>query len=153
MALTQVYSIRDGEWEVMLDGKLVRATFNSKGAAEAAIPVERARRNTKKIAGAYYTLIGNRLGKVNGPWMPGNVWKADIYDVKPEFRAAWDDERITTRQRREISPEFDRVCAALSFGESNDVDPSLYTNSDCLGYQYGSKREATEAMSVALSTQ
>lgn len=106
---------------------------------------------TKRIGVSYYTFTGTKLGKVNGPWRPGNVWKADIYDVKPEFRAAWDAGLITTRQRRQISPEFDRVVSALCLGESNDVDPSLYTSSDCLGYRYGSKREAVEALHATLS--
>jgi hypothetical protein len=42
--LTEAFSQRQGEWQVIVDGEVVAAPFNSKGAAEAAIPVERARR-------------------------------------------------------------------------------------------------------------
>jgi hypothetical protein len=42
--MTKVFSIRIGEWQLLLDGKLVAACFNSRGAAEAAIAVERRRR-------------------------------------------------------------------------------------------------------------
>jgi hypothetical protein len=46
--ITQVFSIRAGEYKLLLDGVMVPAEWNSKGAAEAAIPVERLRR--EKIA-------------------------------------------------------------------------------------------------------
>lgn len=41
---TEAFTLRQGEWSLLLDGKIVPATFNSKGAALAAIEVERARR-------------------------------------------------------------------------------------------------------------
>lgn len=41
---TEVFTVREGEYQVIVDGIIVAATFNSKGAAKAAIPVERARR-------------------------------------------------------------------------------------------------------------
>jgi hypothetical protein len=40
---TEAFTIRMGEWRLKLDGKVLPTTWNSKGAAEAAIPVERAR--------------------------------------------------------------------------------------------------------------
>lgn len=43
-AKTEVFCLREGEFKLLLDGKMVAAEWNSKGAAEAAIPVERARR-------------------------------------------------------------------------------------------------------------
>jgi hypothetical protein len=46
-AVTQVFTIREGEWKLLLDGVMVPAEWNSKGAAEAAIPVERERRMRK----------------------------------------------------------------------------------------------------------
>ena len=46
MTKDQTFSIR-GEWYAICDGKIIEATFNSKGAAEAAIQVEK-RRNKKK---------------------------------------------------------------------------------------------------------
>jgi len=46
--MTKVFQIRKGEWEVIVDGILVAATFNSHGAALAAIDVERRRRQIKK---------------------------------------------------------------------------------------------------------
>jgi hypothetical protein len=47
MTMTQVFTIRDGEWKLLLDGVMVPAEWSSKGAAEAAIPVERERRARK----------------------------------------------------------------------------------------------------------
>ena len=44
--LTEVFYLHES-WHLTLDGKMVPAEFNSKGAAEAAIPVERARRAKK----------------------------------------------------------------------------------------------------------
>jgi len=45
---TFAFSKQEGTWELMLDGEIVKAIWNSKGAAEAAIPVERKRRLAKK---------------------------------------------------------------------------------------------------------
>jgi hypothetical protein len=50
MARTEAVTFRIGEWSLLLDGELVQATFNSKGAAEAAIAGERARRARKAAA-------------------------------------------------------------------------------------------------------
>jgi hypothetical protein len=44
--LTETYFLHDA-WHLMLDGVVVPAGFTCKGAAEAAIPVERARRARK----------------------------------------------------------------------------------------------------------
>ncbi len=44
--MTQVFFLHDA-WCLLLDGKMVPAEFNSKGAAEAAIEVERSRRAKK----------------------------------------------------------------------------------------------------------
>ena len=41
--MTEVFFLHDA-WHLLLDGVLVQAEFNCKGAAEAAIPVERERR-------------------------------------------------------------------------------------------------------------
>lgn len=41
---TYTFSIEDGVWNAILDGEMIPATFNSKGAAEAGIDVERRRR-------------------------------------------------------------------------------------------------------------
>lgn len=41
---TGTYCIKEGEWEAILDGHRIQATFNSKGAAEAGLAVERRRR-------------------------------------------------------------------------------------------------------------
>ena len=48
--LTEVFFLH-GAWRLILDGVMVQAEWNCKGAAEAAIPVERARR-IKKAAKA-----------------------------------------------------------------------------------------------------
>jgi hypothetical protein len=45
--LTEAFVLGDGAWRVIVDGVVVPAEFNSKGAAEAAIPVERERRQRK----------------------------------------------------------------------------------------------------------
>lgn len=47
--LTEVFTLREGEFQLMLDGVLLPHTWNSKGAAEAAIPVER-ERAARKLA-------------------------------------------------------------------------------------------------------
>ena len=47
--MTKVFYLKDA-WHLMLDGAMVPAEFNSKGAALAAIPVERARRAKKAVA-------------------------------------------------------------------------------------------------------
>ena len=60
--MTQVFCLR-GAWYLMLDSVLVRADFNSKGAAEAAIPVERARR-AKKEARAVMALYREVVSEV-----------------------------------------------------------------------------------------
>jgi hypothetical protein len=44
--MTLVFCLH-GDWKLLLDGVMVPAEWNSKGAAEAAIPVERARRAKK----------------------------------------------------------------------------------------------------------
>jgi hypothetical protein len=44
--MTEAFFLHDA-WRLILDGVIVPAEFNSKGAAEAAIPVERARRLKK----------------------------------------------------------------------------------------------------------
>lgn len=46
---TRTFSVQDGVWNAILDGKMIEATFNSKGAAEAGIEVERRRRERKYI--------------------------------------------------------------------------------------------------------
>jgi hypothetical protein len=46
--MTDVFTIKQGEWQAIVDGELVKATFKSKGAALAAIPVERARRRKRQ---------------------------------------------------------------------------------------------------------
>lgn len=45
--MTEAFRLSDGAWRVIVDGLVVAAEFNSKGAAEAAIPVERERRRRK----------------------------------------------------------------------------------------------------------
>lgn len=45
--VTGTYVLKPGEWEAILDGKRIDATFNSKGAAEAGIEVERRRREKR----------------------------------------------------------------------------------------------------------
>jgi hypothetical protein len=52
-SLTQVFTIREGEWKLLLDGMMVPAEWNSKGAAEAAIPVERERRARRAAKAAH----------------------------------------------------------------------------------------------------
>lgn len=47
MKKTEVVQIKEGEWIAFLDGFVIRATFNSKGAAEAGIEVEKRRRAKK----------------------------------------------------------------------------------------------------------
>jgi hypothetical protein len=42
-AMTEAFLLADG-WHLIVDGIVVQATWNSKGAAEAGIPVERGRR-------------------------------------------------------------------------------------------------------------
>lgn len=42
--MNQVFSIKDGEYQVMLEGKVLPATWNSKGAAIAGMKVEAKRR-------------------------------------------------------------------------------------------------------------
>lgn len=49
LTLTVVF-FHDDAWRVIVDGEMVRAEFNSKGAAEAAIPVERNRRMRRPVA-------------------------------------------------------------------------------------------------------
>lgn len=44
--MTEVFFLK-GAWKLMLDGVMVPAEFNCKGAAQAAIPVERKRREKK----------------------------------------------------------------------------------------------------------
>lgn len=44
----EIFCVSQGEYHLLLDGEMVRATFNSRGAAMAAIPVERKRREKKK---------------------------------------------------------------------------------------------------------
>jgi hypothetical protein len=41
--MTEAFLLADG-WHLIVDGIVVQATWNSKGAAEAGIPVERGRR-------------------------------------------------------------------------------------------------------------
>lgn len=49
MIKTQVFTLREGEWLLLLDGKIIPAIFNSPGAARAAIEVERRRRTKKAV--------------------------------------------------------------------------------------------------------
>lgn len=46
---TEVFTLCSGEWQLILDGKVLPTTWTSKGAAEAAIPVER-KRQAQKVA-------------------------------------------------------------------------------------------------------
>jgi hypothetical protein len=46
--MTEAFLLRDG-WHLVLDGVVVPATWNTKGAAEAAIPVERKRRMKRRV--------------------------------------------------------------------------------------------------------
>ena len=48
LELTEAFFLH-GAWRLILDGVVVPADFNSKGAAEAAIPVERNRRARKLV--------------------------------------------------------------------------------------------------------
>lgn len=52
IGLTEAFCLRgaagEPEWYLMVDEVVVKATWNSKGAAEAAIPIERARRAKKE---------------------------------------------------------------------------------------------------------
>lgn len=43
-ARTETFTTDGIHWQAIIDGEMVDADFNSKGAAEAAIPIERARR-------------------------------------------------------------------------------------------------------------
>jgi hypothetical protein len=46
MRKSEAFLLGDG-WHVIVDGKVIPAVFNSKGAAQAAIPVERKRGRSK----------------------------------------------------------------------------------------------------------
>ena len=46
---TKIIKLEDGVYQLLLDGEMVKAHFNSKGAAQAAIAVERKRRFDKKM--------------------------------------------------------------------------------------------------------
>lgn len=46
--ITEAFTIRMNEWRLCLDGKVLPTIWNSKGAAEAAIDVERRRRAARK---------------------------------------------------------------------------------------------------------
>ena len=47
MSQTQIYTLDGNAWYLVLDGIEVPAAFNSKGAAKAAIKIERKRRQRK----------------------------------------------------------------------------------------------------------
>jgi hypothetical protein len=57
--VTQVFSLRAGEWLLMLDGKIAPSVFASKAAALAAVPAERARR-------AQGGDMGSKIAAANG---------------------------------------------------------------------------------------
>lgn len=94
----------------------------------------------------------NRVVRITGPWRPGSVWKADSYNVKPEFHQAYADKRVTTRERG-TNPTMDSIFAAMSLGQSNDIAPELLNGySDCLGYKFSSKKEAMDAAGAYFKT-
>lgn len=45
----QVFCVKEGEWNIMIDGVVLPTTFNSKGAALAGIAVEKRRRIRKQM--------------------------------------------------------------------------------------------------------
>lgn len=63
-SITEVFNLH-GAWKLILDGSMVPAEFNSKGAAEAAIPVERERRERKKQR-AINWLVDHGMDKMVG---------------------------------------------------------------------------------------
>lgn len=101
---------------------------------------------TKRIGHTTYIKLGSLLGEVKGPYRPGNIWKAEIYQTKPEFEAAWIQNKVTAVQLGKVSAMEDRIFAALSFGQTNAIDHSFFTKNKCLGYRYKSKALAVEAI-------
>ena len=64
MADTEVFTLAPGEWKLKLDGKVLKPTWNSKGAALAAIEVERRRAAKDSITTDRRTQLHRALDKV-----------------------------------------------------------------------------------------
>lgn len=101
---------------------------------------------TKRIGRTSYIKQGNILGEVKGPYKPGSVWKAEVYLTNKEFEACWERGQITPVQLGKVDSQADRVISAMSFGQTNAVDATLFTKNECLGYLYKRKEDAVKAV-------
>ena len=101
---------------------------------------------TKRIGRSTYMKNGNTIGRITGPWRPGNVWKADVYSATPAFEQAWKDGKVTARERG-MGAALDQIVSAITLGMSNDIAPELINGrSKTLGYLYKTKAEAVAAI-------
>lgn len=110
---------------------------------------------TKRIGHTTYIFCQkiNVLAEIKGPYRPGDVWKAELYKTNAAFEQAWKIDKVTAVQRERITKEQDQAIAAMTWGQSNGVDPQLYTENLCLGYQYKTKTLAVEAAMKVLEVQ
>lgn len=98
----------------------------------------------KKIGRHLYLKSGSKVVQVKGPYRPGNVWMATLYDMKPEFEVCWQEGRVTPVERGRISAQANRVIAAMTMGDSAAIDPELVNSSKCLGYLHKTQKKAIE---------
>lgn len=98
----------------------------------------------KKIGRHLYLKQGSKVVQIKGPYNPGSVWMATLYQVKPEFEASWQEGRVTPVERGRISAQANRVIAAMTMGDSAAIDPELVDSSKCLGYLHKTQKQAIE---------
>jgi len=101
---------------------------------------------TKRIDHTTYIKCGAILGEIKGPYVPGSVWKSEVYHTTPAFEAAWIRGTLTPVQLGRVSQEADQLIAAMTFGQTGALDPSFYTVTECLGYRYKGKKLAVQAV-------
>jgi len=104
--LTEVYALRGSdnqpEWHAIVDGIVVPAEFNSRGAALAAISVERARRARRTAVVA--TVIKPEVPKEPAPTTSLNT----------------DDKQTEELRRRRIAMRTSLAIEGLEFGEAEE---------------------------------
>jgi len=98
-----------------------------------------------------YLQHGNTLGRISGPWKPGNVWMAEAYHTNKDFDKAKEEGKITTRERG-LSSTLDNIFSAMSWGRSNEIDSKLYEHKEDLGYKHKSQADAVGAIKQYMKT-
>lgn len=98
----------------------------------------------QRIGHHLYLRCGSHVVQVKGPYRPGSVWMATLYQTLPGFDEAWAARAMTVVERKRASEEWNFIVAAMMFGDSAAIDPDIAKEVRCLGYQHKTQKAAIE---------